>query len=76
MSATPTHTGITGRDAMIAFLLMLVATTGLLWLQRLSGAEWVSAMTWTVAVCVLGNAAGIVANGYALATVQKAEATK
>lgn len=60
---------------MVVTLLVLGAATGLLALGRLSGAEWVSAVTWVVSVFMLGQVAAVVGSGWAVQSVAKANAT-
>jgi hypothetical protein len=72
----PTTSLITGKEALIVFLAMLAAASALAYLHLLTGADWVKVMSWTVTVCVLGKAATTAADGYAAATVRKAEVSK
>jgi hypothetical protein len=61
------------KDAKLAItLLVLIAATALLWAGRINGDQWVSVVTWIVAIFMLGQAAAIFASGYATATVAKA----
>lgn len=63
------------KDAKLAVaLLVILLASALLWLQRLNGDQWVSAVTWTVAAYMLGQAAGIFANGYAASSAAKVSA--
>ena len=48
--------------------------TALLWMQRLSGAEWVSAVTWIVAAYMLGHAGAVLAAGWTVQAIAKAKA--
>ncbi len=51
------------------------AACGLLMLGKLTGAEWVSAVTWTAAILVLGQPVGVVATGFSVAAQAKAVQT-
>ena len=52
-------------DAKAAFALLVVgAATGLLMLDKLTGSDWVTTVTWVTAAYMLGQAAGIAASGY------------
>lgn len=46
------------------FALALVAATGLLLLQRITGDAWVTAMTWIVAAYMLGQPAAVLATSW------------
>lgn len=45
-------------------LLALVAATGMLLLNRITGDAWVTAMTWIVAAYMLGQPAAVMASGW------------
>lgn len=53
---------------------VVVGASGLLWLGRLDGAQWVSAVTWTVAAYMLGQVGAVVAAGWTAQVVAKAQA--
>lgn len=60
------------RSKLAVALLVIAAATGMLMLGRVSGAEWVSAITWTVAAYMLGQVGAVVATGWTAQTVAKA----
>lgn len=66
---------VTDRSKLSVTLLVLALATGLLSIGRLSGAEWVSAVTWTIAVYMLGQVGAVVATGWSVQTVARANAT-
>lgn len=60
----------------VAFCVGVVAAAcGLLWLGKVTGAEWVSTVTWTTAILVLGQPVGVVATGFSIAAQAKAAQT-
>jgi hypothetical protein len=60
----------------VAFCVAIfVAATGLLWFGKLTSAEWVSAVTWTAGILVLGRSVGVVATGYTVVAQTKAAQT-
>ena len=72
--ASTTDTIATDRTKLVVALLVLGSATGLLAIGRLSGAEWVSAVTWTVAAYMLGQVAAVVGTGWAVQSIAKASA--
>jgi hypothetical protein len=54
-------------------LLVIGAATGLLSIGRITGAEWVSATTWTVAAYMVGQVGAVVAEGWVVRTTAKAD---
>lgn len=62
------------RSKLAVALLVILAATGLLWLGRLDGAQWVSATTWTVAAYILGQVGAVLAQGWSVQAVAKASA--
>lgn len=70
-----TETVITNDRSKLAVTLIVIATaTGLLFIGRLDGAQWVSTTTWTVAVYMLGQVGAVLATGYTVSAVAKAKA--
>lgn len=63
---------VTDRSKMVVTLLVLASATGLLCIGRLSGAEWVSAVTWTVGTFIAGQVGAVVATGWSVQAVAKA----
>lgn len=59
------------RSKLIVTLLVITAATGLLWAGRLTGDHWVSAVTWTVAVYMVGQVGAVVAQGWVVKTQQQ-----
>lgn len=53
---------------------VIATATALCWCGKVSGAEWVSAVTWITAVVLLGKAVHAVAGG--MATLGTAKATE
>lgn len=53
--------------------LALAVLVGLFWVGKLAGAEFVNAFTWLVSVYLLGQAAGVVAQGWMAQSVSKAQ---
>lgn len=47
---------------------VMSTATALCWAGKLSGGEWVSAVTWITAVVLLGKAVAVVAGGVASST--------
>lgn len=69
----------TDRSKFAIALLVIALASGLLWVGRLDGAQWVSAVTWTVAAYILGQVGAVVATGWtaqAVARVQNNVALK
>jgi len=62
----------TDKSKFALCLLALAAGTALLVVGRIDGAQWVSVTSWTVAAYVLGQVAAVVAQGYAVQTMQVA----
>lgn len=56
---------------LIFALLVEIAATGLLWGERISGPDWVTTTTWVTAAYMLGQAAGVAAEGYVIAAKGK-----
>lgn len=52
----PEGRGFASRKFVLAVFAVLV-TTGLLWAGKLTSANWVEAITWTVGLYMLGNGA-------------------
>lgn len=73
-ATTAPEATVTDHSKMVVTLLVLGAATGLLALGRLSGAEWVSAVTWTVAAFMLGHVGAVVATGWSVQSTAKAMA--
>lgn len=65
---------ISERARLGVALFVIACATGLLWMQRLSGAEWVSAVTWIVAAYMLGHAGAVLAAGWTVQAIAKAKA--
>jgi hypothetical protein len=65
----------TDRSKLGLALLVVAAATALLYIGRLDGAQWVSAVTWTVAAYMLGQVGAVVAGGWSVQAVAKAQAT-
>jgi hypothetical protein len=63
---------VTDRSKMVVTMLVLASATGLLTIGRISGAEWVSAITWTVSAFMLGQVGAVIATGWSMQTVAKA----
>lgn len=61
------------RSKLVVTLLVIAAATGLLWLQRLDGAQWVSAVTWTVAAYMLGQVGAVVATGWTAQAIARSK---
>jgi hypothetical protein len=59
------------KSKLAVALLVIGSATGLLWLGRLDGAQWVSATTWTVAAYMLGQVGAVVATGWVVSTAAK-----
>lgn len=60
----------------VAFCVGVVAAAvGLRLLDKLTGAEWVSAVTWIAAILVLGQPIGVVATGFSVSAHAKAAQT-
>lgn len=76
MARNTTMTTMTDADRskLAVALLVIIAATGLLWLGRLDGAQWVGATTWTVAAYMLGQVGAVVAQGWSVQAVAKAGA--
>jgi len=55
--------------------LALGVLVGLLLVGKLTGAEFVNAFTWLVSVYLLGQAAGVVAQGWMAQSVARVQAT-
>lgn len=53
--------------------LALAVLVGLLLVGKLAGAEFVNAFTWLMSVYLLGQAAGVVAQGWMAQSVSKAQ---
>jgi hypothetical protein len=53
--------------------LALAVIVGLLFVGKLTGAEFVNAFTWLVSVYLLGQAAGVVAQGWMAQSVTKVQ---
>jgi len=53
--------------------LALAVLVGLFWVGKLTGAEFVNAFTWLVSVYLLGQAAGVVAQGWMAQSVTKVQ---
>ena len=60
------------RSKLAVALLVIGSATGLLFIHRLSGTEWVSSVTWTVAAYMLGQVGAVVATGWVVSTAAKA----
>lgn len=43
---------------------VVVVATGLLWLGKLNGGDWVTTVIWVTSALMLGQAASIAASGY------------
>lgn len=54
---------------------VIATATALCWCGKVSGAEWVSAVTWITAVVLLGRAVAVVAGGVAAIGAAKARGT-
>jgi len=66
---------MTDRSKLAVALLVIGSATGLLFIHRLSGAEWVSSVTWTVAAFMVGQVGAVVATGWVVSTAAKANTT-
>lgn len=53
----------------------LAVIVGLLFVGKLTGEEFVNAFTWLVSVYLLGQAAGVVAQGWMAQSVTKVQAS-
>ncbi len=57
----------------VAFCASIVAAAvGLLYIGKLTGAEWVSTTTWIAAILVLGQPVGVIATGFTVVAQAKA----
>lgn len=71
----PVSTG-TNNPTHVAFCVAIVAAaSALLLVGKLSGAEWVSAVTWMAGILILGQPVGVVATGFSVAAQAKAAQT-
>ncbi|GAA0721413.1 hypothetical protein [Dokdonella soli] len=61
------------RSKLAVALLVILSATGLLWAHRLDGAQWVSAVTWTVAAYMVGQVGAVLAAGWVVQTAAKAK---
>lgn len=43
---------------------VVVVATGLLWLGKLNGGDWVTTVIWVTSALMLGQAASVAASGY------------
>lgn len=60
-------------DAKVGItLLVIAAATALVWFGKISGEQWVSAVTWISAIAIIGQAVAVVGVGL----VAKKEAAK
>lgn len=64
------------RSKLAVSLLVILAASLLLWIGRLDGNQWVSAVTWTVAAYVVGQVGAVVAAGWSVQAKIAAEAGK
>lgn len=72
MDASAQAPTVTDRSKLVVTLIVLACATGLLFIGRLSGAEWVSAVTWTVGAFIVGQVGAVVASGWSVQIATKA----
>lgn len=47
---------------------IVVLATGLLWMDKLTGGDWVTTVIWVTSALMLGQAASIAASGYVVSS--------
>ena len=61
---------------LIITLLVIITATALLWMHRLDGPQWVSTITWSMSVFMIGQVGAVVATGWVVSTAAKANTIK
>jgi len=62
---------LSSHDALIFSTVVCAIATAMLWTGKISGAEWVSTVTWVTSALIVGKAATLAASGYATAKAGK-----
>jgi hypothetical protein len=65
---------LSAHDALFFSTFICAIASAMLWTGKLSGAEWVSTVTWVSTALILGKAAAVAASGFAVSAQAKATA--
>lgn len=61
--------------AMLFATGVVIVATGLLWLGKINGGDWVTTVTWVTAALLLGRAASAAASGYVVSAQARMQTT-